>query len=414
MRLHDEVLSVLTYNYTARDAATGQKIKAQVQADSEQAASKLIRAQNLSPIDISLLGVHQNPVSKFFNRVKTKDRILFSRQLSTLINAGLPLIQSLRSVAAQTQSKPFKVAINQIINDTEAGSALSVSLSAHPEIFNEIYISLIAAGEVSGTLDAALERLATQQEKDAEILSKVRGALVYPAIVMVVMFIVMGFMVVQVLPQVGVMYEGIKGAELPLITKLLLGLSHAIIKFWWVFIIGSGLAIFFVSRWARTFGGKRIVDRMKMRAWPIGPLFMKLYMARFARTAQTLVASGVPLLQVLEITANAINNVHIEGSIKSATEKVKGGKALSDSIKGDPNFLDLVPDMLKIGEQSGAIEKMLAKTADYYEKEVDNQIKTISTIIEPLLMVILGIFAFIIVAAVLMPIYGLAGKTIIK
>lgn len=405
---------MLTYNYTARDAATGQKIKAQVQADSEQAASKLIRAQNLSPIDISLLGVHQNPVSKFFNRVKTKDRILFSRQLSTLINAGLPLIQSLRSVAAQTQSKPFKVAINQIINDTEAGSALSVSLSAHPEIFNEIYISLIAAGEVSGTLDAALERLATQQEKDAEILSKVRGALVYPAIVMVVMFIVMGFMVVQVLPQVGVMYEGIKGAELPLITKLLLGLSHAIIKFWWVFIIGSGLAIFFVSRWARTFGGKRIVDRMKMRAWPIGPLFMKLYMARFARTAQTLVASGVPLLQVLEITANAINNVHIEGSIKSATEKVKGGKALSDSIKGDPNFLDLVPDMLKIGEQSGAIEKMLAKTADYYEKEVDNQIKTISTIIEPLLMVILGIFAFIIVAAVLMPIYGLAGKTIIK
>lgn len=403
---------MLTYNYTARDAATGQKIKAQVQADSEQAASKLIRAQNLSPIDISLLGTSQNPVSKFLNRVKTKDRILFSRQLSTLINAGLPLIQSLRSVAEQTQSKPFKVAINQIINDTEAGSALSVSLSAHPEIFNEIYISLIAAGEVSGTLDAALERLATQQEKDAEILSKVRGAMVYPAIVLLVMFGVIGFMIVKVLPQVEVLYEGLPGASLPLITRIMLGLSHAIIKYWWIIMIALGLGAFFVSRWARTFGGKRVVDSAKMHIWPVGPLFMKMYMARFARTSQTLVASGVPLLQVLEITSNAINNVHLENSIKAASEKVKGGKALSESIKGDPNFLDLVPDMLRIGEQSGAIEKMLAKTADYYEKEVDNQIKTVSTIIEPVLMVILGVVAFIIVAAVLLPIYGLAGQNI--
>jgi type IV pilus assembly protein PilC len=151
-----------------------------------------------------------------------------------------------------------------------------------------------------------------------------------------------------------------------------------------------------------------------MKIWPIGPLFMKMYMARFARTGTTLVASGVPLIQMLEITASSINNVHIEGSIKAATEKVKGGKSLADSLEGDPNFLELVPNMLKIGEQSGAMEEMMAKTADYYEKEVDNQIKAISTIIEPVLMIILGVFAFIIVAAVLMPIYGLAGKSIIR
>jgi type IV pilus assembly protein PilC len=148
--------------------------------------------------------------------------------------------------------------------------------------------------------------------------------------------------------------------------------------------------------------------------WPVGPLFMKLYMARFARTATTLVASGVPLIQVLEITSKSINNVHIESSLRDAVEKVKGGTALSDALKNDPNFLPLVPDMLKIGEQSGAIEDMLAKVADYYEKEVDTQIKTISTIIEPALMVILGVFAFIIVAAVLLPIYGLAGHSIIN
>ena len=148
-----------------------------------------------------------------------------------------------------------------------------------------------------------------------------------------------------------------------------------------------------------------------MKAWPIGPLFMKMYMARFARTGTTLVASGVPLIQMLEITGNAVNNVHIERSIMTATEKVKGGKSLSDAIAADPNFLALVPNMLRIGEQSGSMEEMLAKTADYYEKEVDNQIATISSIIEPVMMVMLGVVAFIIVAAVLLPIYGLAGNS---
>ncbi len=405
---------MLTYNYVARDPATGQKIKAQVQADSEQAAAKLVHEQGLAPIEISLSGTGKSGISQFINRVKAKDKILFSRQLATLINAGLPLLQSLRSVANQTQSKTFRVAISQIINDVESGSALSKALSAHPSIFNEVYISLIAAGEVSGTLDAALERLAMQQEKDAEIISKVRGAMVYPIIVLVVMGAVVGFMIVKVLPQVEVLYAGLPGASLPLVTTILLWVSHGIIKYWWVFAILAILAAFFGTRWARTFGGRRIVDRMKMKAWPIGPLFMKLYMARFSRTGQTLVASGVPLIQMLEITSNAINNVHIEESLHAAIEKVKGGKALSEALKGDPNFLPLVPDMLSIGEQSGSIEQMMAKTADYFEKEVDNQIKTVSTIIEPVLMVILGVFAFIIVAAVLLPIYGLAGKTIIK
>jgi type IV pilus assembly protein PilC len=151
-----------------------------------------------------------------------------------------------------------------------------------------------------------------------------------------------------------------------------------------------------------------------MTGWPIGPLFMKLYMARFARTGTTLVASGVPLIQMLEVVAQSINNVHVERSIGRAIEKVKGGKSLADSLDGDPNFLPLVPNMLRIGEESGSLEDMLEKTADYYEKEVDNQVKTISTIIEPLLMVILGVVAFIIVAAVLLPIYGLAGKDLIK
>lgn len=402
---------MLTYKYTARDAATGQKITAEIQADNEKAAAKLITKQGLTPVDITLSGDSKGP-GKIFKKIRTKDRILFARQLSTLINAGLPLLQSLRTVNGQTQNKQLKVIINQIISDIEGGAALSVALSKHPETFNQIFISLIAAGETSGTLDAALERIATQQEKDAEILSKVRGAMVYPAIVVLVMILVIGFMIVKVLPQVEILYDGLGGNhQLPLLTRVLLAISNFTIKFWWVILLVLGLAAFFTTRWARTLGGKQAVDKFKMKAWPLGALFMKVYMARFARTAQTLIASGVPLLQVLEITAKSINNVHIEQSIRKAAEKVKGGKALSDSLSGDENFLPLVPDMLRIGEQSGAMESMTGKVADYYEKEVDQQIKTISTIIEPVLMVLLGIVAFIIVAAVLLPIYGLAGKS---
>jgi type IV pilus assembly protein PilC len=399
---------MLTFSYEARNAATGQKIKAQVQADNEQAAAKLIKEQGLTPTKI----VAEKTGTGFRRgRVKTKDKVLFSRQLSTLINAGLPLVQSLRSVASQTQNKAFKIIINQIISDVEAGTSFSAALAKHPATFNRVYVSLVQASETSGTLDAGLDRLAIQQEKDADIVSKVRGAMIYPVIVLLVMAAVVTFMIVKVLPQVQSIYSGIKGASLPLVTRVLLVISHFITHFWWIALIALGLMVFFGSRWARTLGGRTIIDAAKMRAWPIGRLYMKMYMARFARTGTTLVASGVPIIQVLEITAEAVDNVHIGKSLHRAIEKVKGGKALSDSIDGDPSFLELVPNMIRIGEQSGAMETMLAKIADYYEKEVDNEIKAISTIIEPVMMVIMGIIAITIVAAILLPIYGLVNQS---
>jgi type IV pilus assembly protein PilC len=225
------------------------------------------------------------------------------------------------------------------------------------------------------------------------------------------MLAVVGFMIIKVLPQVENIYAGLDGVTLPLVTRVLLAVSHFTTRFWWIVLIGLGLSIFFGSRWARTFGGRSVIDKFKMRAWPIGPLFMKMYMARFARTGTTLVASGVQIIPVLEITAEAVDNVHISKSLQKAIEKVKGGKALSDAIDNDPNFLELVPNMLRIGEQSGALESMLAKVADYYEKEVDNEIKTISTIIEPVMMVLMGIMAITIVAAILLPIYGLVNQS---
>jgi len=402
---------MLTFKYEARDPKSGQLVRAEVEADNEQNASKLIRQEGLSPLKIEAKDVGgSNPISTYLNRVKPKDRILFARQLSTLINAGLPLVQSLRSVAEQTTAKPLKLVINKIITDVEAGGAFADALLKHPKVFNQVFTSLVAAGEASGTLDKALERVAFQQEKDAEILSKVRGAMAYPAIVLLVMAGVVGFMVVKVLPQVESIYKGIQGTKLPFITVALLSLSHFIIDFWWVVLIILVALGFATTKWARTGPGKDVIDKLKMKMWPIGPLFMKMYMARFARTGTTLVSSGVPLLQVLDITSRAVNNVHIAKSLNKAAEKVRGGKALSTAIEKDPNFLQLVPNMLKIGEQSGQIEQMMGKISEYYEKEVDQQIKTISTIIEPVMMVLLGVVAFILVAAILLPIYGLAGQ----
>lgn len=400
---------MLTFRYEARNPVTGEKVKAKVEADSDQMAAKLIRDQGLTPVNITL--ERTSNTFSAFAKVKTKDKVLFSRQLSTLINAGLPLVQSLRSVAEQTTNKPLKVVINQVISSVEAGSEFSTALSKHPKVFNKVYVSLIAASEVSGTLDRGLERLADQQEKDADIVRKVRGAMMYPLIVLLVMVGVVLFMLVKVLPQVEGIYSTIKGAQLPFVTVALLAISKFVRTKWWIVLIILAILSFVTSKWARTLGGKSVIDKMKMKMWPIGPLFMKMYMARFARTATTLVASGVPLIQVLEIVSDAVNNVHLSASISRAIEKVKGGKALSEAIGKDPNFLELVPNMLRIGEQSGALENMLEKVAVYYEKEVDEQIKSISTIIEPVMMVLMGIVAITIVAAILLPIYGLVNQS---
>ncbi|MCA9327139.1 type II secretion system F family protein, partial [Candidatus Saccharibacteria bacterium] len=287
---------MLTYNYTARNPQTGKVVKANVQADSEAAAAKLISAEGLVATDISLEGQGFKLLGGVSKRVKAKDRVLFSRQLSTLINAGLPLLQALRSVNQQTTSKSLKIVLSQVIGDVEGGSTLANSMAKHPRVFNQVYLSLIAAGESSGTLDQALDRLAIQQEKEADLNAKIRGAMIYPLVVVVVMVAVVGFMVVKVLPQVRAIYDGFDGAELPFITKIMLAVSDFTIHFWWVVILVIAAATFFTTRWARTGPGKEVTDKIKMRAWPIGKLFMKVYMARFARTGTTLVASGVPLL----------------------------------------------------------------------------------------------------------------------
>ncbi|MHB1864956.1 MAG: type II secretion system F family protein [Candidatus Saccharimonadales bacterium] len=400
-----------SYAYSAKNPTTGQVTKSTIEAGSESEAAKAVKGQGLVPVDIKAeRAASLQGFSSKLNRVKAKDKVLFFRQLSTLINAGLPLSQSLRNVADQTKNKKLKAIINDIISSVEGGKTLSSSLGRYPDVFNRVIINLVAAGETSGTLDQALERIANQVEKEADIASKVRNAMIYPIIIVLVMLAVVAFMMIKVVPQIKMLYTSFPGASLPIETRALLAVSHFVSKDWWVvalILIVGGVAF---SRWIKTESGRKVIDRMKLNAPPFKTLFKMIYMARFSRTSATLIGAGVPLLNVLQIAAENVANYHVGKSIQKAADKVKGGKSLGDSLTGDPNFLPLVPNMLKIGEASGSVEAMLNKAADYYEKEVDNIIGSISTIIEPVLMILLGIVAMIIVAAILLPIYSLAGS----
>ncbi|HET9412268.1 MAG TPA: type II secretion system F family protein [Candidatus Saccharimonadales bacterium] len=400
---------MLTYEYTARDTSTNKVIHSTVQAESERAAAKLLMAQGIVPLEITEQSKKGNVFAKFTNRISTKDKIIFTRQLATLINAGLPLAQSLRTLTEQTQNKRLVGVINDIITSIEGGSSLADAFGRHPDVFNDVYLALIAAGEVSGTLDEALEHIADQQEKDAEIVGKVRGALVYPIIVLVVIVGVVMFMLFTVMPQIQRLYHDLH-KDLPFVTAVLVAMSQFAINFWWLLLMIFGAGIYFLKRYIETEPGRKAFDSFKISMPMFGSLFRKLYMARFTRTGQTLMATGVPMLEMLRIAARAVNNVPVSEAIMRAADKVKGGKSLSSALKKEAVVLSLVPQMISIGEQSGGIDKMMGKAATYFENELDTTVRSISTAIEPILMVVLALIAGLMVMAILLPVYGLIGN----
>lgn len=394
------------FNYEAKDASTNKVVKATVQADSESAAAKLLIAQGFTPLDIKEVDENGNFIERITGRITTKDKIVFTRQLATLIGAGLPLSQSLRTVLDQTENKRLQGVVEDIVASVEGGKSLSDSFSKHPEVFDKVFLALIAAGEASGTLDDSLRRIAAQQEKDAATMSKIKGALTYPVIVLVVIFGVMAFMLFTVVPQVEKLYQDLH-KELPFLTQVMVSTANFMLHFWWVVLIVLGAGVYFFVQYLKTEGGIRFKDNLKLNVPLFGKMFRKLYMARFARTGQTLLATGVAMLDMLRITSTAVNNTIIGASIDRAAEKVKGGKALSTSLQPEDYILPLVPQMIKIGEQSGKIDEMMGKTAQVYEDELDEEIKAISTAIEPILMVILAVVAGGMVGAILLPIYQL-------
>lgn len=397
------------FTYEARDQATNKLMKSTVQADSENAAARLLMSQGFTPLIIKEQDSEDGIIARLSNRITTKDKIVFTRQLSTLIGAGLPLTQSLNTVFEQTENKKLKSVIQEVIASVEGGKTLYDSFSKYPKIFDPVFLALVGAGELSGTLDESLQRIANQQEKDAAVSSKIKGAMTYPLIVLFVIFGVLAFMLFTVVPQVEKLYIDLK-KDLPILTKIMVVAADFFISYWWLVIIVLGIGIYFLIQYLKTDSGKRMIDNVKIKAPIFGSMFRKLYMGRFMRTGQTLLGSGVTMLDMLRITSKAVNNSLIEKSIIRAAEKVKGGKALSISLQPEAYILPLVPQMIKIGEQSGRIDEMMGKTAQVYEDELDEQVRTISTAIEPVLMVVLAIVAGGMVAAILLPIYSLVNS----
>lgn len=401
------------YNYEARDSASNKIVKSVVQADSENAAAKLLTAQGFVPLKIELQDDKTNFFARFSGRITTKDRVVFTRQLATLIGAGLPLAQSLRTVQEQTTNKRMQEIVQEIISDVEGGKSLSDSFAKHPEAFNKVYVALVSAGETSGTMDDSLKRLAAQQEKEAAMMSKIRGAMMYPSIVLVVIILVVGFMLFTVVPQVEGLYRDLNKG-LPFVTLMMIKVANFFSSLWWLVILAMIIGGYFLAQYLKTEQGIRTKDIFKLNVPLFKGMFRKMYMARFARTGQVLLSTGVPMLDMLRITSDAVNNVIISESILRASDKVKGGKALSASLSNEDYFLAMVPQMIKIGEQSGKIDEMMGKTAQVYEDELDEEIRALSTAIEPVLMVFLAIVAGTMVAAILLPIYSLVGNINIR
>lgn len=398
-----------TFTYTARDNTTGSVVNSIIQADSERSAASILLSQELSPLSIT----EQNRGSildKITNRIRGKDKVFFTRQLSTLVEAGLPITQSLHTILDQTKNKRMQEVIQDIITSVEGGKTLHDAVAKHPDVFNNIYIALVRAGETSGTLDRSLKRLADQQEKDEAMMRRIRGAMYYPSIVLLVIVMVLVFMLVTIIPQIEQLYAGLN-KPLPLATAALVWMANAVKYYWYLIIGGVFFVVYFFRQYMRTETGIKMSSNLKLNAPVISRLFRKMYMARFTRTADTLLEAGVPMLDMLDVAADAVDNVYIANSINVAAERVKGGMALSKAISDQEYFNELVPQMIKIGEQSGRISQMLGKVASVYEDELDEEIKAISTIIEPALMVFMAIMAGGIVMAVLMPIYSLVGTS---
>lgn len=395
------------YNYKAKEKQTGKVVKGSIQAETEQIAGRLLIEQGYIPESVTeegagLLGKQ--------DRVTNKDRITFTRQLATLIGAGLPLAGSLRTVVEQTQGKGMKAIIEEILAAVESGKSLHDAFAAHPDVFNGVYLALIQAGETSGTLDIALKRLADQEEKDAAMMSKIRGALVYPAIILVVIIAVLAFMMIMVVPQVKNLYADMN-KELPALTQVLTAISDFFGAFWWlVFLLVGGTVAgiyFFVKR---TKTGRKLMDAFKISVPIFGGLFRKLYVSRFARTCEMMLATGVPMLDSVRISIESVSNVVVEEEYSKALDIIKGGKPLSESLKEREYMLPLVYQMASIGEESGKIDEMLGKAAQVYETELDEQINNISTMIEPILMVIMAGLIGVVVGGTLLPIYSLVNS----
>ena len=388
--------------------AKGSLKKGEMEAPSEAALRIHLRQQNIIPTKISSKGKDINISLPFFKqKVQQRSVAIFTRQLATMIDAGLPLVQSLEVLSSQQDNKLFKNIIREIREDVEGGSTFAGALKKHPATFNDLYTNLVVAGEEGGILDTILGRLAAYIEKAEALKKKVKSALIYPATIVTVAVAVVIILMLFVIPVFETMFSS-AGQSLPLPTVIVLSISKMIKKYIIIFIPAVIVLIFLFKRYYKTDSGKAVVDRLLLSLPVFGPLFRKIAVARFSRTLGTLVSSGVPILDGLSIVSRTSGNRAIETAIMNARASIREGETIAEPLSRSALFPPMVIQMIAVGESTGALDNMLSKIAEFYEDEVDVAVANLTSMLEPLLMVFLGVVIGGVVIAMYLPIFNMA------
>ncbi len=396
-----------SYNATTQQ---GKRTFGVVEAKDREAALDLILQRGLKPIIIKEAAGNKKGFSLGGNKVKSDYIVIFTRELSAMVSAGVPLLRSLTSLANHTESATLRKILEEVTKDIEGGAALGDALGKHPTVFSAVYVNMVRAGEAAGILDDILKRLATQQEKNATMRKKIKSAMTYPMVLIGITFLAFFGLMLFVIPQIGKIVQDLGGpdAKLPGLTVFMLALSHYMVAFWYLLIPGIFGSIFAVLRFIRTPKGKIALDTLSLKIPGIKSIVMKVAVARFARTFSALIGAGVAVLEALEVTAHAVGNSLYEKAILDAANEVKNGSTLSSIIEKSPLFPAIVPQMLSVGEETGQTDTVLVKVADFYEEEVDVAIEGLSSIIEPVMIVFMGGMVGVIAASVMLPIANLS------
>ncbi len=396
-----------TFEYKAITNA-GKTISGTIEGNSKDSATEALSAQGIKVIQIEL----SKGKAKHLGKVKLVDLVLFTRQLSTMVSAGVPLMRSLTTLQTQAENPTMKLVIADLVKEVESGAQLADALEKHPEVFTPIYINMVRAGEAAGIVDDILKRLATQVESSQTLRKKIKGAMTYPTVVFCIMIIAFFGIMIFIIPKIGEILKGIGGpdAELPALTAALLGISDFLIKFWPVIIGAAVGAGFMLRKFLKTEAGKRKRDEIILKLPIVGLLTTKSTVASFTRTFSALVGAGVSVVEALRITGRSLGNKLYEEDLEKAALQVINGKQMSEAIGESKLFPPIVSQMLAVGEETGQTDVVLVKVAEFYEEEVNTMVDSMSSLIEPLIMVVIGGGVAVIAAAVMGPIASISNS----
>jgi len=399
-----------TFTYKALDAR-GMTAAGQIDADNKSAVAASLRNKGLTVVDIDEVktSLAKTDVFAGLQRIKAKDLTIFSRQFATMINSGLAMLRALSVLEEQTENPKLAAVLTQVRADVEAGISLSDALEKHPRVFSPLYVNMVRAGEIGGILDEVLNRLATQLEKDDQIRRAVKSAMTYPTMIAGFALIVMTGMVLFLIPVFAGMYQELGNAKLPLLTRMMVTVSDTMRSWKGAVVVVVIIAlVVLIGKLKRTEKGTEVWDRFKLHVpMGIGEVIRKIAVARFSRTLGTLVSSGVPILQAIEITGKSAGNVVIEHAMQAVQVSVKEGQTISEPLKHVSVFPDMVVQMISVGEETGALDAMLQKVADFYEDEVSAAVKSLTSIIEPIMMIGVGAIVGVVVIGMYLPIFDM-------